>query len=78
MGHVFATYPTVECRYYHAFGHIPEHYPTRPPRPECGFSKSKSMSKPGSSSITVAATIEDSTFVTMSDLGFFTLRVVTI
>ncbi|KAG6787115.1 hypothetical protein POTOM_008746 [Populus tomentosa] len=68
MGHVFATCPTVECRYCHAFGHILEHCPTRPPRPKGGFSKSKIMSKPGFSSVTVAATTEGSTFVTMSDL----------
>ena len=76
MGHAFATCPTVECRYCHAFGHILEHCPTRPPRPKGGFSKSKIMSKPGSSSATVAATTEGSTFVTMSDLEAMVKQVI--
>jgi hypothetical protein len=76
MGHAFATCPTVECRYCHAFGHILEHCPTRPLRPKGGFSKFKIMSKPGSSSVTVAATTEGSTFVTMSDLEAMVKQVI--
>jgi len=76
MGHAFATCPTVECRYCHAFGHILEHYPTRPLRPKGGFSKFKIMSKPSSSSVTVAATTEGSTFVTMSDLEAMVKQVI--
>ncbi|KAJ6392554.1 hypothetical protein OIU84_026837 [Salix udensis] len=68
MGHVFATCPTIECRYCHVLGHILEHCPTRPPRSKGGFSKSKNMFKPSSSSATVAAATPGSTFVTMSDL----------
>ncbi|KAB5514459.1 hypothetical protein DKX38_028365 [Salix brachista] len=68
MGHVFATCPTVECKYCHVLGHILEHCPTRPPRSKGGFSKSKIMLKPSSSSATVAAATPSSTFVTMSDL----------
>jgi len=76
MGYVFATCPTIECRYCHAFGHILKHCPTRPPRPKDGFFKSKTMSKPSSSSIIVAATIKGSIFITMSDLEAMVKQVI--
>uniref|UniRef100_A0A6N2NEZ0 Uncharacterized protein n=1 Tax=Salix viminalis TaxID=40686 RepID=A0A6N2NEZ0_SALVM len=48
--------------------HILEHCPTHPPRPKGGFSKSKTMFKPSSSSMIVAAATTGFTFVLMSDL----------
>ncbi|KAJ1398993.1 hypothetical protein SESBI_30636 [Sesbania bispinosa] len=67
-GHSFSTCPTVECRYFHNFGHILEHCPIRPPRPKVGFLKSaNNVTKLASPSI-IAATTESSTAITLSGL----------
>ncbi|CAI8587532.1 unnamed protein product [Vicia faba] len=66
-GHIFANCPTIECRYYHGISHILEHCPTRPPKQNRGFTKSKNVPTSGSSSISVVAT-EGSTTITMSDI----------